>query len=428
MQITRLSLCLVATGAAFTTFVLPKASASSTTQFEALSTALLGVNQNIQRIKDPADGQTKHLVLAGSRQFKSLWTRDFAFGALGLLAAQDFGPVKDTLEQIYRFQRADGILPRQLDNVHPNLRYLLGSMGLSPAFKPPFKTHFETENGVIAIDGNAAIPWLASQYVVQSRDLVFGAKWFGATELALAHLREAFGVDGLIGKQDPFGDWADSVARTGRVAMTNILYILALRGAAEWAEALGLAERASHYSLLAIETQARFVDFFWIPQLKMLMNFEGDLHLTADANFAAVAYGIVPTEIAEQIMDTMRRSPLWFPMPGRVTYPEYPREMKSRLPQIAGIADYHDKMYWLWLSALAAQAERAIGRVQGCEWVHDQIANLVNSRGAVYEVYNLKNVSGQPVLKPVARPLYHPEVPFTWSSGMIAASLIRGCR
>jgi glycogen debranching enzyme len=365
-------------------------------------------------------------LLAGANQFRSLWARDFSFATAGALIAGQTQAVHDSLDALFAAQRSDGLLPRGLDNEDITWRVIFGLLGMPPAFHPPLKAWWTTEYGVIVLDSNVTVPWAASRYLLKTHDLEAARRWFAPAERALAFFQEqGYLVDGLIGNQPPYSDWADSVQRTGRVSFTNVIYVLALRGMSEWATLLGDPERALFYASKALSAQQAFVHHFWSPTLEAVSNFDGDEHLTADANLLAVAHGVLPPELARRTMRTLRASPLWRPMPGRTTTPDYPSSMKGFNVKLIGIASYHDSMYWLWLTAAAAMAERALGNCDSYDEIMSSLSRLIAKGRAIREVYELKRDGV--TLKPVSRLLYHAENPFTWSSAMYLEASEGGC-
>jgi len=397
---------------------LPGSIACSAPCVAALAIASKGLTQNIV----PVAG--KNLLLAGGHQFHDLWVRDFAMSVGGLLALGREDVVHDTLELILGLQRADGLLPRVVDNHDITERTILGSaFGDVQDFAEPLQGWFETENHVLVIDGNVTIPWAASRYLHATRDMAFARRWFGAMERSLEFLESNYGVDGLIGRQPAFSDWEDSVSRTGIVALTNEFYLLALQGAAEWADLIGDHDQASVYQIRAMQVRAAFLKQFWDPFQGRLINFVGDDHWTADANFMAVAFDLVPDEAAMTILSHWPDQ-ISHPWP-RTTWPDYPDSSKDEIVKLVGIADYHDKLYWIWLGAAAAMAERATGDCQSYNSLIDTMSETVTINGAVHEIYELSADTQQ--LKPVSRLLYHAEAPFSWSSAMLIEAMSGGC-
>ena len=389
---------------------------------DAVKIASAGLSRNIVSVAD-LDHQSpaRQFLVAGSHQYRSLWAWDFSFASMGALKIGKTQAVHDSLEIYFSFQRADGALPRVIDNRNLTLRVILGLIGLPPKFKNPLKASFETENHVMSQIPNAILPWAASRYVSYTQDRVFAKKWFDGAEKAVAWLEATSLDDCLIGKQAPYSDWEDSVQRTGRVAFTNELYALALRGLSEWAGFLGDHEKEVSYLLKYTAFMGKFRAFFWMPERNAIRNFEGDDHLTADANLMAVAYQLVNAEDSKAILKTLRASPLWQPMPGRPTWPNYPNSMKSTLPKLSGLAGYHDQIYWLWLTSLAVIAEKNVGNLEGSQQILKKLSAQIDSDGIVYEVYDLKK--GR-YLRRVRRILYKAERPFTWSSGLFLESAL----
>lgn len=389
----------------------------TTNRAAARAIAAKNITLNTAVLDDPSDDSgKKHYLLAGGHQFRTLWARDFCFATPGALATGATKAVKDSLEALFRFQRADGLLPRGLDNHEVGPRVVLGLLGMPPAFGNPLKAWFETEYKVIVLDSNVLIPWAASQYLQATGDRAFATQWFPVLERAFQFLEDGGYIIGeLIGHQPPFADWADSVRRTGRVSFTNVLYVMALRGAAEWASLLGLQGKASYYYGKAARVSAALLDYFWDPKMKALRNFEGNECLTADANLMAISQRVLPEDLAREALQTLRNSPLWTPMPGRPTWPDYPAHLKGFNIKLVGITGYHDSNYWLWLTALAAMAEHRLGNQAECARIMDAAADQIVKDGDVYEIFDLTKDN---TLKPVKRLPYRAESPFTWSSGM----------
>ena len=392
----------------------------------ARAIATRNIMLNTALLDDPSDiSGKKHYLLAGGHQFRTLWARDFCFATPGALAVGATKAVKDSLEALFRFQRPDGLLPRGLDNHEVGPRVVLGLLGMPPAFGSPLKAWFETEYKVCVLDSNVLIPWAANQYIQATGDREFAQAWFPSLERAFQFLEDNGHIIGeLIGNQPPFADWADSVRRTGRVSFTNVLYVMALRGAAEWALFLGLQGKASYYYGKAARVNAALLEHFWDPKMKALRNFDGNDCLTADANLMAIAQRILPEDLARQALQTLRNSPLWSPFPGRATTPDYPMHLKGFNIKLVGITGYHDSNYWLWLTALAAMAEHRLGNRAECARIMDALSDQIVKDGDVYEIFDLVKDG---VLKPVRRLPYRAESPFTWSSGMYLEAAKADC-
>jgi glycogen debranching enzyme len=419
-----LGLQLLALGASFGASGAAPVSGSANSA-EAWAIAARNLLHNTVHVEDAGSlsGEKLYLV-AGAHQFKSLWARDFSMSVAGALAIGANQVVHDSLEALFQFQRKDGLLARGVDDVSIQARVVLALIGITPDLKGPLRASYISENQVPSIDSNAIVPWAASEYLAATGDREFARAWFAGAEAAIGFLEREYFVDGLIGRQPPYSDWEDSVQRTGRVAQTNIYYILSLRGLGSWAALLGQEAKAAEYALKAELAVARFRDFFWIPGRHILRNFEGDDHLTADANLMAVTHHLVTESQAREIMATLRESPLWQPMPGKPTWPDYAASRKDIFVKLVGLSAYHDRMVWLWITAMAAMAEREVGNCAGYREIMQRLSDRIAADGTVHEVFDVKK-GGR--LVPVVRPLYRAEAPFTWSSALYLEAASRAC-
>lgn len=374
-----------------------------------------------------SDGlHTRRFLLAGSRQYKALWARDFAMASLGALELGLYQTVRDSLEALFSLQRPDGLLPRGIDRYSVYTRVASGLFGVTLEWGQPFKGWYRTENGVICGDSNLLLPWIGAEYFKKTQDREFLEKWYPIVEKALAFMDQEFAIEGLLGKQPPFSDWADSIARTGHVAITNIFYILALRAAREWAQWVGKSAKSTEYAEKEARAARRFRSYFFDEEKGVLKNFEGNLHLTADANLFAVVFRIVSREDSHRILEALRKSPLWSPIPGRPTWPSYEDSLKSRTVKWANLRDYHDNLCWLWITALGAVAERELGNVSAYENIMNHVAAQIYADQAIYEVYDIGGEDKR--LVPVKRLFYRAESPFTWAAGMYLWAELIGTR
>ncbi len=402
-------------------FVTLAASESLDAGLDPRAVAESALANNIVSIATP-DGPKEYL-LAGGHQYQSLRTRDLAFAVSGALSAGFGNAVRDSLEALFSMQRADGLLPRGADHYSEAERVFLASAGIRLPFKLPLKPWYATETGAVSIDSNFLLPWAASEYIATTGDSAFAAKWYAAAASAVALIQEQYNVDGLIGQQPAYSDWESSIQRTGRVAFTNVIYVLALQGMSSWAGTLGNSADQAGYATDAARVRDELRAHFWDAGLGALYNFDGNRTLSADANLAAVAYGMLDSVEAPSVMTNLQASPLWTPMPGRPTYPDYDSSLKSLGAKFVGLASYHDENYWLWITALAALAESAQGNCAQYDSIIAALeAQLVGDR-TVGEIYD--NKSGK--LVPARRWLYRSERPFTWSAAMYLQAKAAGC-
>ena len=248
---------------------------------DAIQIAATGLKRNIAPVHSRSTGRIHQYLTAGAHQYHSLWAWDFAFASLGAIRVGDQEAVKDTLELYFGFQRADGLLPRGLDNRSIKTRVFLGLVGFVPEVGEPWIPQFRSENHVISPIPNIILPWAASRYIQATGDREFATRWWNTAKSALEWIKRER-LDGhVIGKQEPFSDWMDSVRRTGKVGFTNVLYAMALRSLADWADFNQDLPSASTYRAEFEAFREKFREEFWIPERKILRNFEGDDRLSA---------------------------------------------------------------------------------------------------------------------------------------------------
>ena len=410
--------CLVLRWLAFALIAMPNLEAAPPSP-QAKQIAARAIAHNSIAIED------RTYLVAGSHQFKTLWARDFAFAIPGALIAGHRSVVLDSLNLLFDHQRADGLLPRGMDNHSIYKRVIYAMIGMPASFRAPLHPWFETEDGVIAIDTNAILPWAAGEYVLRTRDLDFARARFPAAESAIEFLRKNYMKDGLVAGQPPYSDWEDSVERRGRVGFTNVMYVLTLQNLSRWARVIGDEAKSQTYADLADRTRKKFIASFWMPKVGVLRNFDGDDHLSADVNLIAIARGVVRGPMAKRILKTLKASPLWKPMPGRPTWPSYDDAMKDNTEKLVGIAGYHDEMLWLWITGMAVMAEQAVGQCEEAQALLTRLTQQIEKDGTVFEVFDV--VDGDRRLVPVKRRFYQSEHPFTWSAAVYLEASQRKC-
>ena len=72
------------------------------------------------------------MLAAGHSHFRTLWTRDFCFSVPGLLLIGERDLARRQLELIWKHQRKDGLLPRGIDVMAPQLRVIMSLLKRGP--------------------------------------------------------------------------------------------------------------------------------------------------------------------------------------------------------------------------------------------------------------------------------------------------------
>ena len=162
---------------------------------------------------------SKEVVHAGYRNFSESWARDFGFAAYGLLALKQYNPVKETLEAFLWHQTREGQLPVKLHSVHVVTRFLHSFFGREQPNEMLLKPKYLSGHGAPSLDGQALLVIAALAYAQETGNIVFLENHWAELRAAmqwLEHYRKGGKGDPLL-HQGAFADWADSIARHGRV-------------------------------------------------------------------------------------------------------------------------------------------------------------------------------------------------------------------
>jgi glycogen debranching enzyme len=413
------------------------------------------LRRNIVDVPVGETGLTRRYLLAGHYQFHALWARDLSFSTGGVLVIGERADVRDSPEALLGAQCTrqsseaacreclsegtchEGLIPRGIDDHDPACRVFEGA-GLhvpDPFGEEQLRAQYISEYHVISLDSNLVVPWAASRYVLEEPiDIDFARRWFSAVQGALEMVEEHYCVSRgpactRVSNQPPFSDWEDSVERRGDVAYSQVMYVLALDGAAKWAHVLGRETDAGAYHTRSALAALELMRHYRSPA-GILTNFDWDLgvHRTADANVLAAAYVLpLPDGEAAGLLDSLRDTvpELWRPIPGRPTFPDYPASMKGSFAKWGGLSSYHDEYYWLWITAAAAIGERAAGNCDAYTSIMTPLARQIEQDGEVWEIFE-HTAAGE--LKPVRGLRYTAEHPFSWSAAMYLEAASGGCR
>lgn len=357
---------------------------------------------------------------AGANQFRSLWTRDFAHAAGGLIAIGRADVVRDHLDLLIRHLHPDSqLLPRGLDSMNPKLRVAYASFARAPLprLRPrspalpiglPLKAEYRDQHGQFAIDGNALAVLAALSYARATGDEAWLERSLPALGQVLAgytqHLRA-----GLVW-QPPYSDWQDSVSRIGHACYTNLLVHLAARD---------LAEHAPVPGLLLDPLRERLEGTF---------RAEGGLYrslakreqVSLDANLLALDHGLLGEADARELYERLRACPLWRrqEIPGFNTTPDYPASWRNPGVLLAGLGHYHDRIPWTWLSGLSAKVALGRGEPSEARRILEVLSARAERDGHVVEIF-----AAQPPHDPFRSLLYRSEAPFSWGAARILEAL-----
>ncbi|MES2162395.1 MAG: alpha/beta hydrolase-fold protein [Pseudomonadota bacterium] len=207
-------------------------------------------------------------------------------------------------------------------------------------------------------------------------------------------------VDGLYNGEESFLDWREqSYARwiagdlasmaTSKALSTNAGHYKALTLAAQLAKEQGNAALADKYAAWAADLKRAINDRLWQADAGMYSSltaghFDGAAMYKYDwlGQSLAIVTGIADRQQAESILAHYPHGPLGAP----VIY-----------PQQAGVAIYHNRAMWPFVTAFGLKAAALTGNVAVADAAYDTLM-----RGAALNLSNMENLewlSGQPMLK-----------------------------
>jgi len=357
---------------------------------------------------------SKEILHAGYRNFSESWARDFGFAAYGLLTLKQYQPVKETLEAFFHHQTTHGQLPVKLHSVNVVTRFLHSFFGREQPNELMLKPKYISGHGAPSLDGQALLVIAALEYTQASGDVGFLETHWEKLQAAMRWLedyRRLASEDPLL-YQGAFADWADSIARHGRVLYTNVVYWKALSEMAMAATRLNLQEEAVTYFAQAAKVLRAINRYFWREDLGYFVTSDELLQLSSDGNLLAIAWGLTQPEQAESILRVMERARMAEPVPTRVTYPSYPRHLIALENLVGGMSNYHTDASWLWIGAWHAIALVRTGQMDAAQILVSRILNVIVKDRQVNEVH-------APNGKPLSSMWYTPEAPLTWNAGMV---------
>jgi glycogen debranching enzyme len=362
---------------------------------------------------------SKEVVHAGYRNFSESWARDFGFAAYGLLALKQYNPVKETLEAFLWHQTREGQLPVKLHSVDVVTRFLHSYFRREQPNEVLLKPKYLSGHGAPSLDGQALLVIAALAYTQETGNVVFLEKHWEELKLAmkwLEHYRTGASGDPLL-HQGSFADWADSIARRGRVLYTNVVYWKALSEMAIAATRLNLQQEAVQYFVKAENVLRAVNKYFWRNDLGYFVTSDVLTQLSSDGNLLAIAWGLTKREQAESILMVMEAARMAEPVPTRVTYPSYPRQLIALENILGGVATYHTSASWLWIGAWHIIALVRTGYLEAAQKLVSRILNVIVQDRQVNEVHGMNG-------KPLSSMWYTSEAPLTWNAGMV----IYACR
>lgn len=358
-----------------------------------------------------ADGSQKLVLNAGPRNFREPWARDFGFASYGLMALGETRAIRENLEVFFMNQLPDGQLPIKVHSTNVPARYLHSLLKREQPIYTPLRPRYFSGHNTISLDGNPLLVIAAVEYIRNCEDQEFkDSYWEQIRQGALWLEKHALTEDGLL-HQGPYSDWADSIARHGRVLYTNVLYWKALHELSMVAEQFGELQEADVFRAKASQVKSAINDYFWRPELGYFVTSQDFANLSSSGNLLAVAWDLATPEQGQAILDAMHKFGMANPVPTRPVHSPYPKRYIAIENRLGGIGYYHTDAAWIWLGAWHVIAAHHMGRIEEARDLLDRMARVIVRDGEVHEVY-------APSGRYISTLLYTSEAPLTWSAGM----------
>ncbi len=377
--------------------------------------ALFIASENLQsgiQMRRLKNGQYKDILHAGYRNFRESWARDFGFAAYGLLALEQYETVRQTLEAFFLYQTSNGQLPVKLHSLDFVTRYFHSFLGREQSTEGVLRAKYISAHGAPSLDGQAMLVISALSYARETKNREFAKTYWGSLVAAMRWLEEhkASAEEALLHQQS-FADWADSVARTGYVHYTNVVYWKALTEMALTAAELDMLVHSDMYKRKADLVASAIQQRFWREDLGYFVTSDRLPQLSSDGNLLAMAWGLAPPEQSKRILQAMEQVGMASPVPTRVTSTPYPAELIAIENVLAGMAGYHTDAAWIWLGSWHVVSLVRCGELAKAQELLSRISSVIVRDKQIHEVYGRDG-------EPMASIWYKPEAPLIWNAGM----------
>jgi glycogen debranching enzyme len=359
------------------------------------------------------NNEKKWVLCAGVRNFREPWARDFGFASFGLLDMEETEVVRDCLEVFLMHQQPNGHFPVKVHSTNVLDRYLHSLLGKQQPNFIPIRPKYITAHNTISLDGNGLLVVAALHYIQRTGDRNFLRRYWTHLKRGVTWMEEHAGIeDGLL-QQGPYTDWADSIARTGRILYTNVIYWKALQQLYLAARRYGQALDEEIFSEKADQVAQAINDHFWRDELGYyITSHRFNTMLSSPGNLLAIAWGLATPEQAHAILDNMAHMNMAAPVPTQVTNKAYPSEYIGIENRLAGIRQYHTHAAWLWIGGWHVAALTKMARLEEAEELMQRICQIILRDGVVHEVYGRDG-------NYLSTFWYTSEAPLTWSAAVI---------
>jgi len=358
------------------------------------------------------NGETKRVLCAGHRNFREPWARDLSFALFGLMEIGEAETARESLDVFLHFQKPSGQFPVKCYSTGIADRYVHSLFQRRQPTHMPLKPKYISGHHTISLDGNGLLVIASFNYASYAGDLEFVRQHWHALQRAVLWMEEQACDETHLLYQDAYSDWADSLARTGHVIYTNLIYWKALNELADFSAKLDEKTDAEYWQAKADTTKAAIQERFWHDDLGYFATSEAFKNLSSSGNLLAISWGLATKTQADRILDAMSCFEMADPVPTKVMQGDVPMSYVALENRLAGIPEYHTQAAWLWLGAWHAISLAQADREAEADELLERIFQIVVSDRIVYEVYGTDG-------EYLHTRWYTAEAPLTWSAGMI---------
>jgi len=344
-------------------------------------------------------------ILAGRKYFDDYWARDCFFGCLGALELKDYFIVKKSFELFLKYQRNDGQLPMRIGQYDVNFKFI--GIRIRAELLPRFG---DDKNNSRTTDQNSLFIISLYEYLKKTQDNPFFEENYKKIKAAIDWNFTQDSDNDLLIEERPYANWMDSIKKQGKVLYTNICHWKAV----ELFSKIAHKEDAEKYLIMAGKIKDKINELLWggnyfIDWVKENVKYD---YFSSDGNLLAIYFGFTTKMQKKKILDKLREFQKENVLV-MTSYPFYSKKFVSLRLKLVGMGDYHNGLYWLWLSSLACCVERKKRRAD----ILKKIDYIIMKEGVVAEVYT----PGK--FKLLKRLLYNTEMPFAFNSSWYIISM-----
>ena len=358
------------------------------------------------------NGEIKRVLCAGHRNFREPWARDLSFALFGLMEIGEAETARESLEVFLHFQKPSGQFPIKCRTTSVFDRYLHSLLGRNQPTHSPLRPKYISGHRTISLDGNGLLVIACFNYASYSGDIEFIRTNWEKIKQAVYWLEGQALAESNLLYQEAYSDWADSLARTGYVLYTNVIYWKVLSEMADFSPKIGSTDDVEQWKEKASLTKKAIETEFWRADLGYFITSKEFENFSSAGNLLAIAWELTRKEQSDGILKAMDEFEMSEPIPSKVMQGVVPEKYIAVENRLAGIPEYHTQASWLWLGAWHAISLVKEGRLIAADDVLERILYIVARDKIVYEVYGIDGNF-------LSTRWYTAEAPLTWSAGMI---------